>query len=75
MANGCMICVSGMLKLGLGFWTRLVGPFKDPVEPAEDGVPDYADFDNPDEQDRFVPVVLPLTSIGVAAAAAWVAPA
>ncbi|KFA75076.1 hypothetical protein S40288_04016 [Stachybotrys chartarum IBT 40288] len=24
-----------------GFWTRLVGPFKEPVEPAEDGVPDY----------------------------------
>lgn len=26
-----------------GFWTRLVGPFKDPVKPAEDGVPDYFD--------------------------------
>ncbi|PHH65280.1 hypothetical protein CDD81_2692 [Ophiocordyceps australis] len=28
---------------GPGFWTRLVGPFKDPVEPVEDGVPDYFD--------------------------------
>lgn len=27
----------------LGFWTRLVGPFRDPVEPKEDGVPDYLD--------------------------------
>ncbi|KAI6785317.1 TFIID associated protein [Emericellopsis cladophorae] len=26
-----------------GFWTRLVGPFKEPVMPAEDGVPDYFD--------------------------------
>ena len=26
-----------------GFWTRLVGPFRDPVEPDEDGVPDYLD--------------------------------
>lgn len=26
-----------------GFWTRLVGPFRDPVEPSEDGVPDYLD--------------------------------
>ena len=26
-----------------GFWTRLVGPFRDPVEPIEDGVPDYFD--------------------------------
>jgi hypothetical protein len=24
-----------------GFWTRLVGPFKDPVDPIADGVPDY----------------------------------
>lgn len=24
-----------------GFWTRLVGPFKDPVDPEQDGVPDY----------------------------------
>lgn len=26
-----------------GFWTRLVGPFKNPVVPDEDGVPDYFD--------------------------------
>ncbi|KAI1011596.1 hypothetical protein LB504_002556, partial [Fusarium proliferatum] len=26
---------------GPGFWTRLVGPFRDAVEPVEDGVPDY----------------------------------
>jgi hypothetical protein len=25
----------------LGFWTRLVGPFKEPVDPVPDGVPDY----------------------------------
>ncbi|KAF5694639.1 RING3 kinase [Fusarium denticulatum] len=25
------------------FWTRLVGPFRDAVEPVEDGVPDYFD--------------------------------
>lgn len=24
-----------------GFWTRLVGPFKEPVDPVSDGVPDY----------------------------------
>lgn len=28
---------------GPGFWTRLVGPFKEPVDPATDGVPDYLD--------------------------------
>lgn len=26
-----------------GFWTRLVGPFKEPVDPSQDGVPDYFD--------------------------------
>ncbi|KAK3398752.1 hypothetical protein B0T20DRAFT_217428 [Sordaria brevicollis] len=26
---------------GPGFWTRLVGPFRDPVNPESDGVPDY----------------------------------
>jgi len=26
-----------------GFWTRLVGPFKEPVNPLTDGVPDYLD--------------------------------
>lgn len=25
----------------VGFWTRLVGPFKEPVDPIPDGVPDY----------------------------------
>jgi hypothetical protein len=25
-----------------GFWTRLVGPFRFPVQPDADGVPDYA---------------------------------
>lgn len=25
----------------IGFWTRLVGPFREPVEPQVDGVPDY----------------------------------
>lgn len=33
----------GRLTLLAGFWTRLVGPFKEPVNPAEDGVPDYLD--------------------------------
>ncbi|KAK1752106.1 Bromodomain-containing protein [Echria macrotheca] len=28
---------------GPGFWTRLVGPFKEPVDPVSDGVPDYLD--------------------------------
>lgn len=27
----------------IGFWTRLVGPFREPVDPVEDGVPDYLD--------------------------------
>lgn len=26
-----------------GFWTRLVGPFKEPVDPVVDNVPDYFD--------------------------------
>ncbi|KHN98070.1 Bromodomain protein [Metarhizium album ARSEF 1941] len=38
----CADLLSRMLS-GPGFWTRLVGPFRDPVEPAEDGVPDYFD--------------------------------
>ncbi|KAJ1331641.1 Bromodomain-containing protein [Microdochium nivale] len=33
----------GRMLSGPGFWTRLVGPFKDPVHPATDGVPDYYD--------------------------------
>ncbi|KAJ9129635.1 hypothetical protein NKR19_g10269 [Coniochaeta hoffmannii] len=28
---------------GPGFWTRLVGPFKELVDPVQDGVPDYFD--------------------------------
>ncbi|KAM6533598.1 hypothetical protein FALCPG4_006569 [Fusarium falciforme] len=38
----CADLLSRMLS-GPGFWTRLVGPFRDPVEPIEDGVPDYFD--------------------------------
>ncbi len=29
--------------MNTGFWTRLVGPFKEPVDPVSDGVPDYLD--------------------------------
>ncbi|RGP60185.1 tfiid associated [Fusarium longipes] len=36
----CADLLTRMLS-GPGFWTRLVGPFKDAVEPVEDGVPDY----------------------------------
>lgn len=25
----------------IGFWTRFVGPFREPVNPVEDNVPDY----------------------------------
>lgn len=28
-------------RLSTGFWTRLVGPFRDPVDPIRDNVPDY----------------------------------
>ncbi|KAG9259065.1 uncharacterized protein F5Z01DRAFT_642208 [Emericellopsis atlantica] len=38
----CADLLARMLS-GPGFWTRLVGPFKEPVMPAEDGVPDYFD--------------------------------
>lgn len=38
----CADLLTRMLS-GPGFWTRLVGPFRDPVEPEEDGVPDYLD--------------------------------
>ncbi|GAP92812.2 putative tfiid associated protein [Rosellinia necatrix] len=38
----CSDLMSRMLS-GPGFWTRLVGPFKEPVRPAEDGVPNYFD--------------------------------
>ncbi|KAL2196835.1 hypothetical protein P885DRAFT_37022 [Corynascus similis CBS 632.67] len=38
--NFCADLLSRMLS-GPGFWTRVVGPFKDPVDPERDGVPDY----------------------------------
>ncbi|KAK8128339.1 hypothetical protein PG984_009447 [Apiospora sp. TS-2023a] len=38
--NFCSDLLSRMLS-GPGFWTRLVGPFKQAVNPVEDGVPDY----------------------------------
>ncbi|KAH6895573.1 ankyrin repeat-containing protein [Thelonectria olida] len=38
----CADLLTRMLS-GPGFWTRLVGPFREPVEPVEDGVPDYLD--------------------------------
>ncbi|KAI0392121.1 putative Bromodomain testis-specific protein [Xylariaceae sp. FL0594] len=38
--NFCADLLSRMMS-GPGFWTRLVGPFKEPVKPVEDGVPDY----------------------------------
>ncbi|KAK0701801.1 hypothetical protein B0T26DRAFT_744802 [Lasiosphaeria miniovina] len=38
--NFCADLLTRMLS-GPGFWTRLVGPFKEPVDPASDGVPDY----------------------------------
>ena len=28
---------------GPGFWTRLVGPFREPVHPSSEGIPDYFD--------------------------------
>ncbi|KAI3329227.1 putative Bromodomain testis-specific protein [Xylariaceae sp. AK1471] len=40
--NFCSDLLNRMLS-GPGFWTRLVGPFREPVKPAEDGVPDYFD--------------------------------
>ncbi|KAL2158898.1 hypothetical protein VTH06DRAFT_2928 [Thermothelomyces fergusii] len=40
--NFCADLLSRMLS-GPGFWTRVVGPFKDPVDPERDGVPDYFD--------------------------------
>ncbi|KAK1771666.1 hypothetical protein QBC33DRAFT_524376 [Phialemonium atrogriseum] len=38
--NFCADLLTRMLS-GPGFWTRLVGPFKEPVDPIPDGVPDY----------------------------------
>ncbi|KAI4863446.1 putative Bromodomain testis-specific protein [Hypoxylon rubiginosum] len=40
--NFCADLLGRMLS-GPGFWTRLVGPFREPVRPVEDGVPDYLD--------------------------------
>ncbi|KAI1779633.1 putative Bromodomain testis-specific protein [Hypoxylon cercidicola] len=40
--NFCADLLGRMLS-GPGFWTRLVGPFREPVRPLEDGVPDYLD--------------------------------
>ncbi|KAL7950229.1 Bromodomain-containing protein [Trichoderma barbatum] len=38
----CADLLNRMLS-GPGFWTRLVGPFREPVDPVEDGVADYFD--------------------------------
>ncbi|KAI0132266.1 hypothetical protein BJ170DRAFT_592237 [Xylariales sp. AK1849] len=38
--NFCSDLLTRMLS-GPGFWTRLVGPFREAVNPVEDGVPDY----------------------------------
>jgi hypothetical protein len=38
----CRDLIQRMFK-GPGFWTRLVGPFKNPVDPAVDNVPNYFD--------------------------------
>ncbi len=36
----CSDLVTRMLS-GPGFWTRLVGPFREPVDPVVEGIPDY----------------------------------
>ncbi|OAA54833.1 transcription regulator [Niveomyces insectorum RCEF 264] len=36
----CSDLLTRMLS-GPGFWTRLVGPFRDPVDPSSEGIPDY----------------------------------
>ncbi|RSL98790.1 hypothetical protein CDV31_012467 [Fusarium ambrosium] len=41
--DGILCDLLSRMLSGPGFWTRLVGPFRDPVEPVEDGVPDYFD--------------------------------
>lgn len=38
--NFCGDLISRMLS-GPGFWTRLVGPFRNPVDPVADNVPNY----------------------------------
>ncbi|KAI1853231.1 hypothetical protein JX266_001937 [Neoarthrinium moseri] len=36
-------CADLLMRMLSGFWTRLVGPFREAVKPVEDGVPDYLD--------------------------------
>ncbi|CAK7262815.1 hypothetical protein SEPCBS57363_000236 [Sporothrix epigloea] len=36
----CSDLLNRMLS-GPGFWTRLVGPFREPVDPSSEGIPDY----------------------------------
>lgn len=38
----CRSMIDRMIQ-GPGFWTRLVGPFRKPVDPAVDNVPNYLD--------------------------------
>ena len=38
----CRHLITRMLS-GPGFWTRLVGPFTNPVDPSIDNVPNYCD--------------------------------
>ncbi|EFX05929.1 transcription regulator [Grosmannia clavigera kw1407] len=38
----CSDLINRMLS-GPGFWTRLVGPFRDAVDPVTEGIPDYLD--------------------------------
>jgi hypothetical protein len=40
--NYCRGMISRMLS-GPGYWTRLVGPFRNPVDPVSDNVPNYFD--------------------------------
>jgi hypothetical protein len=40
--NYCRGMISRMLS-GPGYWTRLVGPFRNPVDPISDNVPNYFD--------------------------------
>ncbi|CAK7268226.1 hypothetical protein SEPCBS119000_002950 [Sporothrix epigloea] len=39
----CSDLLNRMLS-GPGFWTRLVGPFREPVDPSSEGIPDYFDI-------------------------------
>jgi hypothetical protein len=38
----CRGLIERMIR-GPGFWTRLVGPFKNPVDPVADNMPNYFD--------------------------------